>query len=68
MQDEFIVHDLNGEAVEVKDLNLALMQADDHRNYRLRGKRYLALQERQNAYWEDLYQKLLKLAERQPEC
>jgi len=60
-----MVHDLNGEAVEVTDLHLALMQADDYRHYRLSGKRNLALSEKRQAYWQDLYQKLLNLAERQ---
>lgn len=57
---------MNGEALEVTDLNLALMQADDYRHYRLSGKRNMALQEKQQAYWEDLHQKLMKLAESQP--
>jgi hypothetical protein len=65
MEDSFIVHDLNGEAVKVTDLNLALMQADDFRHYRLSGKRNMAFSEKQQAYWQDLYQKLLQLAERQ---
>ncbi|CAM3931133.1 hypothetical protein MUGA111182_17860 [Mucilaginibacter galii] len=65
MENPLIVHDLNGEAVEVTDLNLALMQADDYRHYHLSGKRNIALQQKQQAYWQDLYQKLLKLAERQ---
>jgi len=66
METKLVIYDLNGESVEVTDLNLALMQADDYRHYRLSGKRNLALAEKQQAYWEDLYQKLLKLAESQP--
>jgi len=65
MKKHLVVHDLNGEAVEVTNLNLALMQADDYRHYRLSGKRNLTLSEKQQAYWEDLYQKLLTLAEKQ---
>lgn len=51
--------DNNGMPIEVDDLDLALMQADDYRHYRVSEptendyKRY--------AYWEDLYQKLLNL-------
>ena len=61
-----VVYDLNGEVVQVTDLSLALMQADDYRYYRDFDKRYLALQQKQQAYWQDLYQKLVKLAESQP--
>ena len=60
-----MVHDLYGEAVEVYRSELRLMQADDYRHYRLSGKRHLALSVRQQTYWQDLYQKLLTLAERQ---
>ncbi|MDT3401237.1 hypothetical protein [Mucilaginibacter terrae] len=63
MEDQIIITDLNGEAVTVENLQLALMQADDYRHYRQRGKQHLALQAQRQAYWEDLYQKLLKLAE-----
>lgn len=66
METKHTIYDLNGETVEVTGLNLALMQADDYRHYRLSGKRNMALQEKQQTYWEDLYQKLLKLAESQP--
>jgi hypothetical protein len=51
--------DNNGKVIEVENLDLALMQADDYRHYRVTKpidndlKRY--------AYWEDVYQKLLKL-------
>lgn len=66
METKHTIYDLNGEAVEVTDLNLALMQADDYRHYRLSGERNMALQVKQQTYWDDLYQKLLKLAESQP--
>jgi len=66
METKLVINDLNGDAVEVTDLNLALMQADDYRHYRLSGKRFMDLQAKQQAYWEDLHQKLLKLAESQP--
>ena len=65
MENPLIVYDLHGEAVEVTDLSLALMQADDYRHYRDFDKRYLAMQLKQQAYWQDLYQKLVKLAESQ---
>jgi len=51
--------DLNGGEIEVGNLDLALMQADDYRHYRVSQptendlKRY--------AYWQDLYEKLYAL-------
>ena len=53
------IMDLDGKLIEVENLDLALLQADDYRHYRVSTptgndlKRY--------AYWEDVYQKLLKL-------
>ncbi|EHQ30975.1 hypothetical protein [Mucilaginibacter paludis] len=51
--------DLNGKVIEVENLELALLQADDYRHYRVTTptendlKRY--------AYWEHVYQILMKL-------
>jgi hypothetical protein len=56
--------DTEGKVIEVENLALALLQADDYRHYRVATptendfKRY--------AYWEDIYQKLLKLKTEQP--
>ena len=56
--------DLDGEVIGVQNLDLALLHADDFRHYRVTTptendlKRY--------AYWEDVYQKLLKLKTEQP--
>jgi hypothetical protein len=53
--------DMNGHEIEVTDLPLALMQADDYRHYRLTNPTILS--QKLQAYWEDLYQKLLRLDE-----
>ena len=56
--------DTEGKVIEVENLALALLQADDYRHCRATAptendlKRY--------AYWEDIYQKLLKLKTEQP--
>jgi hypothetical protein len=50
--------DINGHEIEIIDLRLMLLQADDYRHYRLSDP---ALSEKMQAYWEDLYRKLLKL-------
>ncbi|PTQ91830.1 hypothetical protein C8P68_1173 [Mucilaginibacter yixingensis] len=51
--------DLDGKKIEVTDLDLAIMQADDFRHYRVTKpseyQRYLY------KYWEDFYQKLLRI-------
>jgi hypothetical protein len=51
--------DLDGKEIEVTDLALALLQADDYRHYRVTNSTefHLYLQN----YWEDFYQKLVLL-------
>jgi len=56
--------DLNGEKVVVTNLQLAIMQADDYRHYRVANPS--AHQLHLYAYWEDLYQKLIALPQQQP--
>jgi hypothetical protein len=51
--------DLDCKEIEVTDLDLAIMQADDYRHYRVKEPSEMHLH--LYAYWEDLYQKLLKL-------
>jgi hypothetical protein len=53
--------DLNGKPIVITDLQLAILQADDYRNYQLSGSRHIAFNRKQQAYWEDVYQKLLLL-------
>jgi hypothetical protein len=54
------ITDLDGMKIEVTDLPLALMQADDYRNYRVSDPSSYQLHLYE--YWEDFYQKLLILA------
>jgi hypothetical protein len=53
--------DLNGKAIAINNLQLAILQADDYRHYQLNGSRHIAFNRKQQAYWEDVYQKLLLL-------
>jgi len=53
--------DLNGGVIEVENLDLALMQADDFRHYRHTDIAFTQLDEKLQAYWQDVYQKLLLL-------
>ncbi|PAW95069.1 hypothetical protein CKK33_16835 [Mucilaginibacter sp. MD40] len=51
--------DLDGRVIEVENLDLALLQADDYRHYRVTTPTENDIY--RYAYWEDVYQKLLKL-------
>ena len=53
--------DLDGKEITVSDLELAIMQADDYRHYRHNDPSFKQLDEGLQAYWEDFYQKLLRL-------
>ena len=53
------IFDLDGKEIEVADLALALLQADDYRHYRVTNP--TAMQLHLYDYWEDFYQKLLLL-------
>jgi hypothetical protein len=50
--------DLDGKEIAVTDLSLAILQADDFRHYR---HEFAEFDEKQRRYWEDIYQKLLRL-------
>ncbi|SFT02936.1 hypothetical protein [Mucilaginibacter polytrichastri] len=52
---------IDGRELEITDLDLALLQADDYRHYRHTDPAMAAADERLQAYWEDLYQQLLKI-------
>ncbi len=47
--------DLDGKEITVTDLELAIMQADDYRHYRYADLSFIELDERLQAYWEDVY-------------
>ena len=57
--------DLDGKVITVENLELALMQADDYRYYRHSDPAFAAFDEKQQAYWNDVYNKLLALTENQ---
>ena len=55
------ITDLDGRPIEITDLDLALLQADDYRHYRHNDPAMAAADQRLQAYWEDIYQKLVAL-------
>jgi hypothetical protein len=57
------ITDLLGKEVEVNDLDLALMQADDYRHYRHSDPCFAVSDIYLAAYWEDMYHKLMQFKE-----
>ncbi|MBD1362578.1 hypothetical protein IDJ77_02040 [Mucilaginibacter sp. ZT4R22] len=55
------ITDLKGKAIQVTDLDLAILQADDYRHYRHANPAYAAQDEALQAYWQDVYEKLISL-------
>ena len=55
------ITDRNGFELEVEDLQLAIMQADDNRHFQHFNPDLAEQTMEKRAYWEDIYQKLLKL-------
>ena len=53
--------DIEGKVIEVENLALALLQAEDYRHYRHSAAGFEEFDDRQQAYWDDVYQKLLAL-------
>lgn len=53
--------DLNGFDLEIENLQLAIMQADDYRHYEHINPINKAEDEKRKAYWEDVYEKLIQL-------
>jgi hypothetical protein len=53
--------DLNGKVIEIENLDLAIMQADDYRHWQHTDPAFKELDKKQQTYWNDIYEKLLKL-------
>jgi hypothetical protein len=60
------ITDLNGFDLEIVDLQLAIMQADDYRHYKRLNPQNQQADEKRKAYWEDVYQKLLTIEKQRP--
>ena len=57
------IKDLNGCDVEVENLQLAIMQADDYSHYEHFDPKYKEADAERKIYWQDIYQKLVQLRE-----
>jgi hypothetical protein len=53
------ITDINGKVIEISDLDLAIIQADDFRHYSTIQPGQVEFVLKQQAYWEDIYQKLI---------
>jgi hypothetical protein len=53
--------DLYGKEIQVTDLSLALLQADDFRHYSTNDPTQFEFFQQQRAYWQDVYEKLQML-------
>jgi len=53
--------DLNGKIIEIENLDLAIMQADDYRHWQHTDPSFAEFDKKQQAYWNDFYEKLLNL-------
>lgn len=55
------ITDMNGFDIEIDNLQLAIMQADDYRHYEYFNSQNQQADAQWKAYWEDVYQKLISL-------
>lgn len=61
------IKDLHGKNIEVTDLEEAIQQAENLKDYEHEDKSFAEFDARQNAYWTDVYNKLLLLKQNQNE-
>lgn len=62
--DELIVTDLNGCPQQITDLNDAIQQCKDYKEYYTVNHPFSEFDKRQQAYWEDLHEKLTPIEEK----
>lgn len=55
------ITDLYGHSIEVTHLHKAIRQAKQYKGFRHEDKSFSDLDQKQHAYWTDLYNKLIQL-------
>ncbi|MGH1517037.1 hypothetical protein [Chryseobacterium sp. JK1] len=55
------IKDLHGKSIEVTDLDKAIWQAENFKEYAHEDQSFLSYDKKQKAYWTDIYNKLLQL-------
>lgn len=58
------IKDLNGNSIEVTDINEAIRISKQFTKYKHKDKSFSDFDKRQNAYWVDMYEKLIATKER----
>lgn len=58
------IKDLNGNSIEVTDINEAIQISEQFTKYKHKDKSFSDFDKRQNAYWLDMYEKLTATKER----
>lgn len=58
------VQDLNGQQIEVTDLDQAIKQTSWFKEYSHKDKSFEEFDRKQKTYWTDMYEKLVALKER----
>ena len=58
------IKDLNGNSIEVTDLNEAIRISKQFTKYKHKNKGFSDFDKSQNAYWVDMYEKLIATKER----
>lgn len=61
------ITDLNGFQIEVTNLDEAIKVTERYKKYEHLDKGFSELDKRLNKYWTDMYEKLLKIKEKQNE-
>lgn len=61
------IKDLHGKSIEVTDLDKAIQQAGNFKEYAHQDKSFEEFDKKQKAYWTDIYNKLLLLKSEQNE-
>ena len=56
------IEDKNGEKVEVANLTQAIEQADYFRNFAHSDKLFEKFDKKRQAYWQDMYEKLVAIS------
>ncbi|MBO6186724.1 MAG: hypothetical protein J6O88_18895 [Chryseobacterium sp.] len=61
------ITDLNGLEIEITNLDEAIRITEQYKKYEHLDKGFSELDKRLNKYWTDMYEKLLKIKEKQNE-
>jgi len=61
MESEIIIIDLDNKEIKVTDLDAAILQAGNFKDYKHQDVSFKELDKRLSEYWSDIYNKLIAL-------